>query len=71
MAKYAYLLSMEDTFYMNEHPYNPKVVKVRRLCVEIVALEERAELLRTELAEAVRLMSVASTGRVKRARRGK
>ena len=68
MAKYAYLLSMEESFYMKEHPYNPRVVRVKKLRLEINALEEKAEALREELLLATKQMMRAST-RIRRAKR--
>lgn len=68
MAKFAYLLSMEETFYMKEHPYNPRVVKVKKLCAEIGELEARADALRGELDAASKDM-MSSTNRIRRIKR--
>lgn len=70
MAKYAYLLSMEESFYMKEHPYNPRVVKVRKLCTEIMELEVRAEQLREELTAASKDM-MRNINRIRRVKRDK
>lgn len=64
---YRYLLSMEEYFHTKEHPYNVKVVRVRRLCQEIVELEERLDDLREELKPAVEdMMRPAMKRRIRR-----
>lgn len=68
MARYSYLVSMEESFYMKEHPYNPRVVKVKKLCTEITELENRAEELRTELAAATKDM-MTNINRIRRQKR--
>lgn len=43
---------------MSEHPYNTKVVEVRRLCEEIADMEEALEAKHAALKEATKNMMV-------------
>jgi len=65
MTCYKYLLSFEDDLYTREHPYNIRVIRVRKACEKIVQLEEELENLRAELNEALKDMR-----RRRRVRRG-
>lgn len=68
--KRCHLLSMEEHFYTKEHPYNVKVVKVKRLCDEIVDLEDRLETLYADLKEATTsMMRPDRGGRIRRVRK--
>ena len=68
MARYSYLLSMEEDFFMKDHPTNPKVIEVQELCERITSMEERLELLQARLSEATKEMMTPRKRRIRRAK---
>lgn len=51
-TKHHYLLSLDEHFFVAEHPFNVRAVKVKRLCTEIESMEESLQQLYAELKQA-------------------
>jgi hypothetical protein len=61
---------MEEHFYVAEHSFNVNAVKVKRLCDEIVDMEDRLEALYAELKTATDIMMRPKReGRIRRVRK--
>lgn len=51
------LLSLEETWHMREHPFDLRVVRVRKLAQETEALEQQAAKKYTEFEAALKAMN--------------
>ena len=49
MDDIGYLFSLEESFFMKEHPYNIDVVEARRIATRIAAMEDELSALRASL----------------------
>lgn len=59
-----HLLSMEEVWYVRDHPFNVKCVKVKKLVLDIDAAEKVLEDLRAQMDSAVEEMNEQRLGEV-------
>jgi len=64
-----HLLTMDETWWVREHPFNKHVVAVKALVLEVARIEEQLDVLRDRLGVAVEQMNeyrtAADSGRTR------